>query len=428
MLLRLLPRLTKTLRIPPDLLGGLGRALSQRDYRYYACGHIAQVHGWWGNRLGMGWLTWELTESAAWLGIIGFAGMIPVMVIAPLAGALADRYGHRRMAILAGAAGAVMVAVADILALMGEMTIALLLILNLLQGKIFGIEYPARQALIPSLVGRENISAAIAFNSTTFQVGSFLGPLLAGLFIALWGAGASILISAVSTVWMVVMLAMIRQDRPIAAERKKTGLIADMRAGFVYLRGNASIRLLFLLAFISGVLVRPYNHFLPGFADVVFGRGAEGLAALNAAGGAGALLIAVFLVFRGRTQGLVGIMLAGTGLAALALTLFTATTHFGWALWMLALTAMMLLASQVGWTSLVQNVVDPVMRGRIIAMNVGITIGAPALGTLLLGWLAEALGLRLALGLASVCALCLVIAILPVFRRRATEMEATPET
>ena len=87
------------------MFGGFGRALSSPHYRLYACGHIANVFGWWGNRLGIGWLTWELTGSAGWLGIVAFAGMIPVTVVSPIAGVMADRLGHRQMAMAAGAFG-----------------------------------------------------------------------------------------------------------------------------------------------------------------------------------------------------------------------------------------------------------------------------------------------------------------------------------
>ena len=93
------------MRFNAALFGGVGRALSSPHYRLYASGHIANVFGWWGKRLGGGWLTWDLTGSAGRLGVVAFAGMIPVTLVAPVAGVLADRYGHRQIAILAGVTG-----------------------------------------------------------------------------------------------------------------------------------------------------------------------------------------------------------------------------------------------------------------------------------------------------------------------------------
>ena len=421
-------RLLDLIRSRPELLGGVGRALSSRNYRFYACGHIANVHGWWGNRLGIGWLTWELTGSAAWLGIVAFAGMIPVSLIAPFSGALADRYGHRRMAITAGMAGGLVTLALGVLALAGLMTVPLLLALSVLQGLLFGIEFPARQALIPQLVDRANISAAVAFNATTFQVGAFIGPVLAGLLITGFGAGASILLFAFTNYWLAAMIFLIRHAHVPAADRGAGGMLSEIRDGFLYLAGHPSLRLLFVLSFTSGILMRPYVELLPGFSADVFARGAEGLAALNAAAGLGALSSALFLVYRGRTKGLVAIMSIGAVAASLLLALFTATTLFPLALAILAFASMMLLATHVGTYSLIQNLTDPAMRGRVISVNVAISVGGPALGALLMGWVAELLGLRLALAASAALAGLVFVSVLPSIRRRAREMEADPTT
>ena len=419
-------RLTDRIRIRPELFGGLGRAMSSRNYRFYALGHLAHVHGWWGNKLGIGWLTWELTGSAGWLGIVAFTGMIPVMVVAPFGGALADRYGHRRMAIIIGTLGGAVTATIAGLALAGAMTVPVLLGLAFCQGLTFGIEFPARQALIPQLVGRADISAAIAFNATTFQVGSFLGPVLAGVVISAYGAGASILIFAVTTVWMVTMMFMIRHRHAPGPDRKQRGMLSDIADGFAYLARSPAIRILLLISFTNGLLLRPYNDLLPGFAAEVFGRGAEGLATLTAAAGLGALVSALFLLFRARARGLVAIMATGVISASLAFMLFAATTHFALALMVLAVAAMMLLAGHVGAYSLVQNMVAPAMRGRVISISTAISVGGPALGALLMGWLAELIGLRPALAVTSALALVVVLSVLPALRRRAREMEADP--
>ncbi len=419
-------RLTDRFRIRPELLGGLGRAMSSRNYRFYALGHLAHVHGWWGNKLGLGWLTWELTGSAGWLGIVAFTGMIPVMFVAPFGGALADRYGHRRMAIMIGTLGGAVTATIAGLALAGAMTVPVLLALAFCQGLTFGIEFPARQALIPQLVDRANISAAIAFNATTFQVGSFLGPVIAGVVITAYGAGASILIFAVTTIWMVTMMFVIRQPHVPSPGREQRGMLSDIADGFAYLARSPAIRVLLLISFTNGLLLRPYNDLMPGFAAEVFERGAEGLATLTAAAGLGALVSALFLLIRGSTRGLVAIMATGAISSSLAFMLFTTTTNFMLALAILAIAAMMLLAGHVGSYSLVQNLVAPAMRGRVISISAAISVGGPAIGALLMGWLAELIGLRPALGVTSALALVVVLLLLPALSRRAREMEADP--
>lgn len=406
------------------MLGGIGRALASPHYRLYACGHIANVFGWWGNRLGIGWLTWDLTESAGLLGVVAFAGMIPVTLVAPFAGVLADRYGHRRMAIIAGLASGTVTLTMALLTLSGDITVPLLLLLSVLQGVGFGTEFPARQALIPQLTDRGNLPAALAFNSTTFQVGTFLGPVLAGYLIAAHGTGASIMLFAVTNYWMALMIFLIR-FRPAPREDKiRNGFLDEIMEGFRYIAATPALRLLFAINFTMGILLRPYTELLAGFADDVYGGGPEELAALTAAAGFGALASGLFLAFRGRTRGLANIMLAGAVTGSIGLALFAMQTSLIVGLVAICVASLLLLTCHVGAYSLIQNATDQAMRGRVISCSVSITIGGPALGALLIGWLAEWVGLQWAVGISAIGALVIVLALLPAIRRTRAEMEA----
>ena len=406
------------------MFGGFGRALSSPHYRLYACGHIANVFGWWGNRLGIGWLTWELTGSAGWLGIVAFAGMIPVTVVSPFGGVLADRYGHRQMAMIAGVFGGLVTLTLALLTIGGMTTVPILLGLSILQGVAFGIEFPARQALIPQLCERQNISAALAFNATTFQVGTFLGPVIAGFLISHYGTGASIMMFAFTNFWMALMILLIRFRPAPRDPRDNRGFLSEIMGGFRYIAATPSLRLLFMISFTSGLLLRPYTELLPGFSDEIFGRGPEGLAALTAAAGFGALACGLFLVFRGRAGGLVRIMLGGAITGSIALALFATTNTLTSGVAVLAVAAFLMLGCHVGAYSLIQNATDAEMRGRVISVNVSISIGGPALGALTIGWLAEAVGLQWAVASSAMLALVIVLILLPAVLRAAPAMEA----
>jgi len=406
------------------MFGGFGRALSSPHYRLYACGHIANVFGWWGNRLGIGWLTWELTGSAGWLGIVAFAGMIPVTLVSPFAGVLADRRGHRQMAMLAGVFGGSVTLTLALLTIYGEASIPILLGLSILQGVAFGTEFPARQALIPQLCERENLSAALAFNATTFQVGTFLGPVLAGFLITRWGTGASIMLFGITNFWMALMILFIRFRPKQRDPQESSGFLSEIAGGFRYIADTPSLRLLFMIAFTSGLLLRPYTELLPGFADEVFGRGPEGLAALSAAAGFGALVCGLVLVFRGRARGLVNITLGGAILGSILLAAFAVTDTLTMGVGVIAVASFLMLGCHVGAYTLIQNATDAEMRGRVISVNVSISIGGPALGALLIGWLAEAVGLQWAVTASAMLALVIVSILLPSVRRQAPAMEA----
>ncbi|NQV55871.1 MAG: MFS transporter [Rhodospirillales bacterium] len=416
---------SKLKNLRAEQFGGAGRALSHKNYRYYAMGHVAHVHGWWGNRLGIGWLTWELTGSATWLGIITVAAMVPVMIVSPITGAIGDRYGHRLTAMTAGLIGSVITGTMALLTLTGLINLEILVALTILQGIIFGLEFPARQALIPRLVGKPNIAAAVAFNATTFQLGAFIGPVLAAALISWFNAGAAIFLYSGTTLWMAVMLRLMDLAPRVKSEGGNDGsILNDLREGFRYVWGESSLLYLFLITITTGLFLRPYTDLLPGFAAQVFERGAEGLGTLNAASGLGALFVALWMMYRSGNQGLVAITLISAALTGTALIGFSLAPSFTWALPMLALTAGALLATQVAAYSLVQTKARADMRGRVIAINISINMGAPALGALFIGWLADRIGLPNAVIAASVVALVILALVIPLVLKRRKSMES----
>ena len=411
------------MRLKLKPFGGVSRALAHREYRFYVSGHVVHVMGWWGNRIGLGWLAWELTRSPSFLGIIAFASLIPVMIIGPFAGALADRYGHRRVTLRSGFGLFLTTFAIGAIALSGNMTAPLLVALTLLQGLCFGIDFPARQSLIPQLVDRASISAAVALNASSFHMGAFVGPVIAGVLITGIGSGASILMSAATTAWMLTMIWLIRRDPVRPRDPGAPGIVADLLEGFRYVGQTPSLLFLLGMSFAGGLLIRPFHDLLPGFADSVFGRGVEGLATLNAAAGLGALVGALFLLVRGRTEGLTRIMLTGAFLAGAALFLFTLTDRFWLAAGMIFTVSLSLLTVQVGSNSLLQTIARPDMRGRTISMSSSMSVGGPALGALAMGFLADRFGLQFVLGISAVAGMLIYLAMAPALLRRRKNME-----
>ena len=411
------------MRLKLKPFGGVSRALAHREYRFYVSGHVVHVMGWWGNRIGLGWLAWELTRSPSFLGIIAFASLIPVMIIGPFAGALADRYGHRRVTLRSGFGLFLTTFAIGAIALSGNMTAPLLVALTLLQGLCFGIDFPARQSLIPQLVDRASISAAVALNASSFHMGAFVGPVIAGVLITGIGSGASILMSAATTAWMLTMIWLIRRDPVRPRDPGAPGIVADLLEGFRYVGQTPSLLFLLGMSFAGGLLIRPFHDLLPGFADSVFGRGVEGLATLNAAAGLGALVGALFLLVRGRTEGLTRIMLTGAFLAGAALFLFTLTDRFWVAAGMIFTVSLSLLTVQVGSNSLLQTIARPDMRGRTISMSSSMSVGGPALGALAMGFLADRFGLQFVLGISAVAGMLIYLAMAPALLRRRKNME-----
>jgi MFS family permease len=166
--------------------GGIGTALAIRDYRIYWLGQAISVQGVWIWRISSGVLIFQLTHSPAWLGFISVIYFVPLIFVGPLAGAIADRVGHRRTAIVTiWVAISISFAMA-VLSFLGLMNPYILAALVAVLGVGHAFDFPARQVLIQILVGREQMSAAIALNSTTFNTAAFTGPAIGAALLA-WG-------------------------------------------------------------------------------------------------------------------------------------------------------------------------------------------------------------------------------------------------
>ena len=382
-----------------NLTGGIGRAFASRNYRIYWLAHLATILGVWVNRIAIQWVTWELTESFAWLGIIGAANMVPTLIFGPIAGATADRYGHRIQLQISTMAGGLVALAMAILVMTGLITIELLLVLALLAGTSRAFNVGARGALVHAVVPKGLLSAAIGVSSATFHGGNFFGVVLGGTIIATLGAGVALVVYAVGAAIAVFLLSLLRIDESQwkNAEPRKFELIADLRAGFAYTFGHRGIRLIMSMSAMVALFVLPYLEMLAGVADEVFARRADGLAVLASATGLGAMIGGLWLARRGRTEGLTRILLGASALGALGVAAFALTEVFWLALLPMFLIGIAVVSAQIASMSLIQNAVAQEFRARVFSINAVISVGFPALGAIGIGWVANLTGVQIPL-------------------------------
>ena len=373
---------------------GLPRALGHRDYLIFMTGDFVSQAGSWLQRVAVGWLTWELTGSATWLGVIAFMDLAPALIVSPLAGAYVDRVdrlGFIKLAINLTLLQPVALAV---LYYSGAMNIWWLFALSLYHGTINAASLPARLAIVPSLVPRADLSSAIALNSVVFNLSRFAGPAAAGVIIATGGVGMAFVVNALTFVVFALTLAMLRIESEPAREAKGH-ILADVAQGFRYISSHPGIGPVMLLLILSAILARPFIDLLPGFAANVFGRGAEALAWMVSVTGLGAGCGALWLATRDSIKGLTFIAVSFVLVAGLGLLVFTATDIFWVALPALFVTGSGIAVSAIGVLTLVQTAVAPNMRGRVVSLYGIVFRGGPAFGALAMGWIASELGLRL---------------------------------
>ena len=367
------------------------RALRHRDYAIYSAGSTVTMIGLWMQRIAVGWVTWELTHSPSWLGAVAFAELFPVVIISPIAGTAADRFNRLWLGRIMQIAMMVQAAMLAYLSLAGELTIWWLLWLSIFNGIAVSFWQPARLTLIPNLVPREDLSSAIALNSVIFNMARFIGPGLAGVVIASYGAGWAFVANAASYTTFIVALFMIRPSDDRETRARKS-FISDITEGYRYAATHPGIAPSLVLMAASCIAIRGVFELYPGFADHVFERGAEGLSILAASTGVGAMIAGIWVGGRG-SDGLAKVSVWAVAVQVVAVTVFAASPWFWLAVASVAVLGGSVTVHGAATQTLVQGSVAGHMRGRVMALYGMMFRGGPAIGALSMGWAAETVGL-----------------------------------
>jgi predicted MFS family arabinose efflux permease len=381
--------------------GNIGRAFSHRNYRVYISGNGVQLIGTWMQRVSVGWLTWTLTHSGVWLGLMSMAEFLPVLFVSPLAGVLADRrdrVGIIRITQLYGCFTATLLA---ILVGTGFISSHVLFALVLLLGVNQGIAQPARLALIPTLVDRDALPSALAINSIVFNAARFVGPAIAGLLIARVNIAAAFAANALTYIAFQISLANLRDIPPLPVRAAQNAVSASIEA-YLYASRHPGIAPMLMLFAVTTIGTRGFIELFPGFADSVFHRGPQGLAMLTSTVGLGAIFGGLWMLLRSQISGLTTIVLANTLIMSLAIIAFTATDSFTLALPCVFVAGAAMVITGIGAQTLIQASTDRGMAGRVMALYGMIFRAGPALGAVVMGTASEHFGLRLPLAIGAI--------------------------
>jgi predicted MFS family arabinose efflux permease len=372
----------------------LALPLRNANFGLYSAGSGVSLIGMWMQRIAIGWLTWQLTESGFWLGVIAFADFFPVILVGPFAGAVADRWDRLKVVKISQTISLLQAMALAALTMSSQINIGLLVALTAFQGFIVAFNQPARLALVPSLVPEADLASAVAINSVVFNLARFVGPMLAGLAIVWSGVSAAFAANAISYIPFLLALAYIRVAPASLATVQRRSLGADLKEGIWYTATHPGIAALLVLLIAIGIGGRPLNELLPGFAADVFRAGAGGLAIMASTIGAGAILGGVWLGHRAHSSGLIRIALGSSAAGALAAIVTVATDHLWAALPALLIFGFAMSAAGISIQTLIQLASARNMRGRVMGLYGLIFRGAPALGALGAGVASSYVGLR----------------------------------
>jgi MFS family permease len=373
-------------------------SLSLRNFRLFYLGQGTSLVGTWVRRTALGWLVYELTGSRALLGTVMAVALVPLFVLSPLAGAIADRVDKRRLIVASMALASLTSAAIATLVLAGRAEVWHLMALAALGGVAFAFEAPARQAVVVEMVGRDHLLNAIALNSALVNLSRIVGPGIAGLLMGTVGIGFCFLLDALS--YLVAIGSFLAMDLPRRLPPPATeSRWQQLMAGFVEVHHNRRVRTLLLLLFFMGVFGWSAQTLMPAIAQDLLHFSELRYGVLMSTFGVGAIVGALIVagragkntsrlqVFGGLWTLCAGALVVSVSRAFLPLSLGLAVAGFG---------AVMFLSTS---NTLIQTSVDDAIRGRVMGIWAVGFGGSLPLGALLSGWVAEVISPFLTIGI-----------------------------
>jgi MFS family permease len=366
------------------------RALQYRNFQLFFSGQLISLIGTWMQIVAQSWLVYRLTGSSVMLGAIGFCSQIPVFLLAPVGGIVADRYNRQKVVIATQTASMLLALALAVLTLSGTVRIPHIFILSALLGVVNAFDIPARQAFIVEMVGKPDLMNAIALNSSMFNASRVVGPAIAGILVARIGEGWCFFCNGVSYVAVIAGL-MLMRVAPLTRDSSGSPL-RNLVEGFRYVAGNLPVRALLGLLAVVSIAGMPYMVLMPIFADRILHGGAAALGSLLGATGIGALAGALMLASRRDLQGFGRGAAAAAALFGISLLGFSFSRTYGLSLGILAVAGFAVMVQMGTTNTLIQSVVPDPLRGRVMSIYSMMFMGMVPFGSLLAGWGADRFG------------------------------------
>ena len=288
---------------PRSRLKDMFRSLRHRNFQLFFSGQMISLIGTWMQNIAQAWLVYSMTGSALLLGVVGFAGQIPIFIFAPLGGLAADRWNRHRVVICTQVASMILAFALAALTLMHIVKVWEVIVLAALLGVVNAFDVPARQSFLIEMVSRDDLMNAIALNSSMFNGARVIGPAIAGITVAKIGEGWCFFANAVSYIAVIAGLLYMRLE-PWKRAAQQSSPYEHIKEGFHFVQHTAPILALVMLIGVVSFVAVPYSVLMPVFADTVLHRGAHGLGLLMGMSGVGALLGALTLAMRRGVRGL----------------------------------------------------------------------------------------------------------------------------
>ena len=385
-------------------------ALKHRDYQLYFIGQLISLIGFWIQTVAQGWLVLQLTHSAFWVGFVSGLSSLPILIFALFGGVIVDRFPKKRVLLFTQTSAMIVALSLGLLTVFNLITLFSICVLALLLGVVSALDMPARQAFAIEMVGKKDLSSAIALNSGIFNGARVIGPAIAGFVIAQLGIGGAFLLNGVSYIAMVIALWCMRVVE--IPSHSHMHPLAAIKEGLVYSFSHNIIRTLLIFAGAASIFGWSYTAIMPVIAHDIFHTDAAGLGYLYVASGIGALCATVLLsYFSGRVAPLL-FVIGGNMLFAITTLLFTVTTNFAVACFFLFFAGAGLIMEFATINAMIQHSVPNNLRGRVLSIYALMFLGMMPVGSIQIGILSEYLGpmvaVQINVGIVLVCGIYLL--------------------
>jgi MFS family permease len=398
------------------LPGGL-KALHYYNFRLYFSGQAISLVGTWMQRIAVNWLVYTVTHSAFMLGLVAFAGQIPMLILSPYAGAFVDRHSRYRTLLVTQVASMVQAGLLALIVLTGFYNIPAIIFLSVLLGVINAFDTPARQSLMIVLVeNKADLPNAIALNSSMVTLARLIGPALAGILLSSFGEGVCFLVNFLSFIAVILSLLLMKIKVP---ERKKhtEPIWTGLKEGFNYLKSHRGISSAIGLMALTSLIVMPYSNLFPVFAQTIFKGNVTTFSWLNSISGLGALFGAIYMTTIKPGKSLLRIIILSSLLFSVSLMLFAYSHSLFAALVFILVGESGMLAQIAATNTYVQTNVDEHMRGRVISYYVMAFQGMQPIGSLLVGWSAHAGSAQATVFLEGLAGVAIALLFIPALKR-----------
>ncbi len=405
-------------------LGDFFRSLRGFNYRVWVGGAFVSNVGTWVQRTAQDWLVFtELTHhDASAVGLVMALQFGPQLLLLPWTGFAADQFNQRKLLIATQAVMGGLALALGVVTILGVVRLWHVYVFALLFGSVAAFDAPVRQTFVAELVGDDDLHNAVALNSTSFNAARMVGPAISGVLIAAFGTGWAFLMNGVSFVAVLISLACLRTSElhPNARARRARGSFTE---GLRYVWNRPDLKAILIMLFLIGTFGLNFPIFISTMAVGVFHADARGYGLLSSIMAVGT--VAGALLGAGRDKPRFSLLLSGAGAFGLGCILAALAPTYWFFAFALVVIGVATLTFTNTTNSLMQLSTQPAMRGRVMALRVGIALGATPIGAPIVGWVANHFGPRLALGVGAVSGFAATIAGIYAMTQERHRLEAS---